>query len=209
MATGEATLEELQHNYNDYKEQLQQVETLLLSDPHNDELREMYDSLAEVMQLTEDLLRDAGAPVEQLSAAAAAAAALYSADGQHYPAKVKAVTDDGMFVVVYEGYGNEETWLEIKPTDDEKTVARKKKLLKSYKSKKRFQQMDVQQKERQTSWQNFQKGKGSKAKSGFFTGRKKDSMFKVPENGKVGVIGSGRGVTEYKKQTRHEFNVDE
>jgi survival-of-motor-neuron-related-splicing factor 30 len=57
-------------------------------------------------------------------------------------------------------------WLEIKPTDDEKTVARKKKLLKSYKSKKRFQQMDVQQKERQTSWQNFQKGKGSKAKSG-------------------------------------------
>jgi hypothetical protein len=34
-------------------------------------------------------------------------------------------------------------------------------------------------------------------------------MFKVPDNGKVGVIGSGRGVTEYKKQTRHEFNVDE
>lgn len=57
-------------------------------------------------------------------------------------------------------------WLEIKPTDDEKTAARKKKLLKSYKSKKRFQQMDVKQKERQTSWQNFQKGKGSKAKSG-------------------------------------------
>lgn len=45
--------------------------------------------------------------------------------------------------------------------------------------------------------------------AGFFTGRKKESMFKVPEGGKVGVIGSGRGVTEYKKATRHEFNVEE
>lgn len=43
---------------------------------------------------------------------------------------------------------------------------------------------------------------------GFFTGRKKESMFAVPEGGKVGVIGSGKGLTEYKKQTRHEFNVD-
>jgi hypothetical protein len=57
-------------------------------------------------------------------------------------------------------------WLEIKPGDDEKTVARKKKLLKSYKSKKRFQQMDIKQKERADSWQSFLKGKGSKPKQG-------------------------------------------
>jgi hypothetical protein len=44
--------------------------------------------------------------------------------------------------------------------------------------------------------------------AGFFTGRKKESMFKVPEGGKVGVIGSGKGVTEYKKQKRHEFSVE-
>ena len=30
----------------------------------------------------------------------------------------------------------------------------------------------------------------------------------VPDNGKVGVIGSGKGLTEYKKQKRHEFNVE-
>eukprot|EP00878_Enallax_costatus_P016841 GHUV01017677.1.p1 GENE.GHUV01017677.1~~GHUV01017677.1.p1 ORF type:complete len:274 (+),score=82.36 GHUV01017677.1:702-1523(+) len=175
--------------------------------------------------------------------------ALYSGDGQYYPAKVKAVTDDGNFVVVYEGYGTEEElplasvrppvdeatavgytgvaapkrkrvedeplvdqappkWLEIKPTDDEKTIARKKKLLKSYKSKKRFQEMDVKQKERQSNWQSFLKGKGGKSKAGFFTGRKKESMFAVPEGGKVGVIGSGKGLTDYKKQTRHEFHVE-
>ena len=57
-------------------------------------------------------------------------------------------------------------WLEVKPTDDEKTIARKKKLLKSYKSKKRFQEMDVKQKERQSNWQSFLKGKGSKSKAG-------------------------------------------
>lgn len=30
----------------------------------------------------------------------------------------------------------------------------------------------------------------------------------VPDNGKVGVIGSGKGLTEYKKQKRHEFTVE-
>jgi survival-of-motor-neuron-related-splicing factor 30 len=34
--------------------------------------------------------------------------ALYSGDGQYYPATVKAVTEAGNFVVVFEGYGNEE-----------------------------------------------------------------------------------------------------
>lgn len=57
-------------------------------------------------------------------------------------------------------------WLEIKPTDDEKTVARKKKLLKSYKSKKRFQEMDIKQKQRADNWQHFLKGKGGKPKQG-------------------------------------------
>lgn len=57
-------------------------------------------------------------------------------------------------------------WLEIKAGDDEKTIARKKKLLKSYKSKKRFQEMDIKQKERQDNWQQFLKGKGSKPKKG-------------------------------------------
>jgi hypothetical protein len=49
-----------------------QVETLLLSDPGNEELREMYDSLSEVIQLTVDLLRDAGVAEAAVPAAAAA-----------------------------------------------------------------------------------------------------------------------------------------
>lgn len=182
-------MEELQANLADYREQLQQVETLLLSDHTNEELKEMYDNLTEVIQLTEDLLAEAGieaaaapaaqpaaaaAPDPLLAAAAAAAAAetgypsssshdaaapqqqqqlvtpaqlnlpamlpasvadqirraqvkqallgqgnpawavgseclaLYSGDGQYYKATVKSVTDEGKFVVLYEGYGTEE-----------------------------------------------------------------------------------------------------
>ena len=48
-----------------------QVEDLLLGDPENAELSEMYSSLSEVIQLTEDLLKDAR---EQLASASVAAA---------------------------------------------------------------------------------------------------------------------------------------
>jgi survival-of-motor-neuron-related-splicing factor 30 len=48
---------------------------------------------------------------------------------------------------------------------------------------------------------------GSKKKAGFMTGYKKESMFKVPEGqkAKVGVVGSGQGMTDYQKRKRHDF----
>lgn len=55
-------------------------------------------------------------------------------------------------------------WLEIKPTDDDKTRAKKKKLQKSYKSKKRFLEMDMITKKKQQSWLDFKSGKGAKKK---------------------------------------------
>ena len=61
-------------------------------------------------------------------------------------------------------------WLEVQPEDDEKTRAKKRKMAKSYKSKIRFQKMDAQQRDKQSSWLDFQKGKGTKKKAGFFTG---------------------------------------
>ncbi|CAD7705113.1 unnamed protein product [Ostreobium quekettii] len=102
-------------------------------------------------------------------------------------------------------------WCEMKDTDDDKTKSRKKKLLKSYKSKIRFQQMDLDQKKKQQDWHSFVQGKGSKKKAGVFTGRKKTSIFSVPEEvgGKVGVVGSGKGMTDYQKRARHEFAPEE
>jgi survival-of-motor-neuron-related-splicing factor 30 len=62
-------------------------------------------------------------------------------------------------------------WLEIKPEDDAKTIERKRKLTKSYKSKIRFQNMDLATKKKADSWQDFVSGKGAKKKTGFLTGR--------------------------------------
>ena len=61
-------------------------------------------------------------------------------------------------------------WLEIKETDDEKTKAKKKKLQKSHKSKQRFARLDAETQQRQQSWQNFKKGKGSQKKVRMWSG---------------------------------------
>ena len=61
-------------------------------------------------------------------------------------------------------------WLEIKETDDEKTKAKKKKLQKSHKSKQRFARLDAETQQRQQSWQNFKKGKGSQKKVRLWSG---------------------------------------
>lgn len=47
--------------------------------------------------------------------------------------------------------------------------------------------------------------------SSAFTGTKKESMFKSPESlqGKVGVVGSGKGMTEFTKKSRHEHEADD
>jgi survival-of-motor-neuron-related-splicing factor 30 len=39
--------------------------------------------------------------------------------------------------------------------------------------------MDLVQKSKQDNWQSFMQGKGSKKKTGFLTGSKKESIFKV------------------------------
>eukprot|EP00958_Prasinococcus_capsulatus_P019882 scaffold2527_cov337-Prasinococcus_capsulatus_cf.AAC.9 len=53
----------------------------------------------------------------------------------------------------------------------------------------------------------FCHGLGVHGQTGFFTGRKKESIFKSPESldGRVGVTGSGKGVTHFKDRKRHEY----
>lgn len=43
--------------------------------------------------------------------------------------------------------------------------------------------------------------------AGFLSAGKKSSMFSVPENpeSRVGVIGSGKGMTDYKTAERHDY----
>lgn len=97
--------------------------------------------------------------------------------------------------------------LQILDEDDETTRERKRKQIKAFKGKQRAAEMDAEQNAKKSSWQNFQTKVGGKKKTGFMSkklGSKKESMFAVPEGGKVGVVGSGQGTTGYAPKQRYE-----
>ncbi|XP_074589666.1 uncharacterized protein LOC141845509 [Curcuma longa] len=95
--------------------------------------------------------------------------------------------------------------LRIDPNDPEDIKAAKRKKIHAFKSKVRSEQLEVAQNKRQNSWQQFQSTKGKTKKIGFFSGRKRESIFKSPDDpsGKVGVTGSGKGLTEFQKREKH------
>lgn len=95
--------------------------------------------------------------------------------------------------------------LRIDPTDPDDVKAAKKKKIHAFKSKARFEQLEVVQNKRQNAWQQFQSTKGKTKKVGFLSGRQRSSIFKSPDDptGKVGVTGSGKGLTEFQKREKH------
>ncbi|GAV63303.1 SMN domain-containing protein [Cephalotus follicularis] len=95
--------------------------------------------------------------------------------------------------------------LRIEPDDPEDVKTAKRKKIHAFKSKMRFEQLEVAQNKRQNDWQQFQSTKGKTKKIGFFSGRKRESIFKSPDDptGKVGVTGSGKGLTEFQRREKH------
>ncbi|KAL0375907.1 UNVERIFIED_CONTAM: Survival of motor neuron-related-splicing factor 30 [Sesamum calycinum] len=95
--------------------------------------------------------------------------------------------------------------LQIDPNDPEDVKAAKRKKIHAFKSKMRMEAKEVTQNKRQNAWQQFQTTKGRAKKVGFFSGRKRESIFKSPDDpfGKVGVTGSGKGLTEFQKREKH------
>lgn len=95
--------------------------------------------------------------------------------------------------------------LRIEPEDSEDVKAAKRKKIHAFKSKMRKEQIEVTHNKRQNAWQQFQTTKGRAKKIGFFSGRKKESIFKSPDDpfGKVGVTGSGKGLTDFQKREKH------
>ncbi|CAD5166212.1 unnamed protein product [Musa acuminata subsp. malaccensis] len=95
--------------------------------------------------------------------------------------------------------------LRIDPNDPDDVKATKRKKIHAFKSKVRSEQLEVAQNKRQNAWQQFQSTKGKTKKIGFFSGRKRESIFKSPDDprGKVGVTGSGKGLTEFQKREKH------
>ncbi|RID76133.1 hypothetical protein BRARA_B03122 [Brassica rapa] len=77
--------------------------------------------------------------------------------------------------------------LKIDPNDPEDVKIAKRKKIHAFKSKARQEQLEVAQNKKQNAWQQFQTTKAKTKKVGFYTGRKKESIFKSPEDpfGKV------------------------
>mmetsp|Transcript_20334 Transcript_20334/g.24369 ORF Transcript_20334/g.24369 Transcript_20334/m.24369 type:complete len:266 (-) Transcript_20334:344-1141(-) len=92
--------------------------------------------------------------------------------------------------------------LTINEDDDDDTKEKKRKKIKQFKQRLRQQEQHMEHNSKQSSWQAFQKGKGMKRKAGFMTSGKKESIFKSSDSGKVGVVGSGRGMTDFATRAR-------
>jgi survival-of-motor-neuron-related-splicing factor 30 len=90
-------------------------------------------------------------------------------------------------------------YLRPKPTDTEEQKASKRRRLRAMKANHRSARSEIEQNQRQSSWQEFQAGKHKIAKKKIVPGvRLAPSIFQSPDtiDGKVGVVGSGKGMTE-------------
>lgn len=156
----------------------------------------------------------------------------YSQDQQYYDATITQITEHGV-IVTYTAYGNTEEVpiaylkplkkkvdnntnsnepklikipdkLKILPTDTDKEKERKKRIVKSIKSKNKIIEKEVELQNVQQSWQKFVQ-KGSKKS---LAGLSKNSQFTTSDNitDRVGVRNSGV-TTSYQPRKKHKFEI--
>ncbi|KAH9486866.1 Survival of motor neuron-related-splicing factor 30 [Psilocybe cubensis] len=155
--------------------------------------------------------------------------AKYSGDGAWYPARITSVggaTENRVYSIVFKGYNSTELVKanEIKPlppnyANTTAPSANKRKLSKAEeeererkkkKNEKKLENKAAKAKEqmaKQATWQKF--AKKSEKKGVHLPGVAGTSIFKTPDNplGKVGVTGSGKGMTEVAGKTKHKFEA--
>jgi survival-of-motor-neuron-related-splicing factor 30 len=155
--------------------------------------------------------------------------AKYSGDGQWYPARVTSIggaTENRVYSIVFKGYNTTELVKpnEVKPlpanySQTTAPSANKRKLSKveeeekERKKKKNEKKLESkaakakEQTQKQQTWQKF--AKKSEKKGVHIAGVSGTSIFKTPDNplGKVGVTGSGKGMTEVAGKSKHKFET--
>merc|ERR1719161_310196 len=123
------------------------------------------------------------------------------------PARVPAQKRTIKEVTTPAGYKVPES-LTIAKTDTDEVKETKKRKIQAIKKQQRTDKIDEDHMKKQTSWQKFTHSKAStRSKCGFLTGKPKESIFKVPETleGKVGVTGSGKGVTAFAEPRKFTY----
>ena len=151
--------------------------------------------------------------------------AIYIEDGRWYPCTVDRVVEDG-YQVKFKKYGTQAVvpreymrttkdgkpikrpfeemttfktpeHLKIRQTDTPEQKKQKKKKIKAIKQHLKIKSADKEAKERQEGWLQFNSS-AAKNKKGYYAVKKGESIFKSPDTveGKVGVMGSGKGMTK-------------
>ncbi|KAK4057546.1 hypothetical protein OIO90_001615 [Microbotryomycetes sp. JL221] len=147
--------------------------------------------------------------------------ARYSGDGRFYPARITTIGGSDakrVYSVIFQGYSTTELVdgkdvkpladhkkREIVPTKEDEDKERKRK--KYEKKAETKAAKTAEQGERQKTWQSF--AKKSTKKGVVIPGMQGGSMFRSPEdlnpNARVGVVGSGKGLTKAAERKRQTF----
>jgi len=98
--------------------------------------------------------------------------------------------------------------LQIMQGDTEEVIAAKRRKIHAIKNQQKDGLQAQKQVTKANSWQKFNKKSSARSKTGFLTGKSKDSIFKVPEalDGRVGVVGSGKGMTDFGERVKFTYN---
>ncbi|KIR56355.1 hypothetical protein I315_01420 [Cryptococcus gattii Ru294] len=155
-------------------------------------------------------------------------------DGKWYPARINAVVgsqESPLYAVTFKGYTSSTNLplSSLKPHDPNAPIPQPQKRRadeltekeKEKKKKKGEKWMETQKqraeevKEKKNAWEKF--GKKAQKKGIHISGLEGRSVFRTPDNpygrgtlfSVFGVVGSGRGVTEYERMGKHKFNEEE
>ena len=156
---------------------------------------------------------------------------IFSEEGSWYPCVIESITDAG-YQVKFKKYANRETvpiqylrmtpeyakinknrkceemgtfktpeYLKVLPSDSDAQKKSKKKKIKALKANFKQKMYEKESKDRQECWLTFNTRAGKKV----------DSIFKSPDTieGKVGVTGSGKGMTGYMIRSKHKDAPEE
>jgi survival of motor neuron-related-splicing factor 30 len=203
----------------EYESQLSEIEELLHDDPTDESLLKLKSDLVELIALTKndisDMTHDRESIVETDSCGKDPLSSNLEVDNHPISQSTGKVDSEvaSQDVKSLPTASNEEParkklkklkdfeippHLQILDTDTEQEKNKKRRTLKTLKSKHREKQKEYESTKKQTSWQNFAK-KGNKIGA--------SSIFATQDgvHSKVGVVSGGSGMTEFQERKRHTY----
>mmetsp|Transcript_50972 Transcript_50972/g.75632 ORF Transcript_50972/g.75632 Transcript_50972/m.75632 type:complete len:225 (-) Transcript_50972:508-1182(-) len=221
--------DEQQQQLIEYESQLNELNEMISLEKDNSELIQLKNDLLELIALTKSEIKPVAdsAPTTQDSTSSVGSkepvpivAPPMSLEKNNEPNKETAaeVKPVAVTTTTAQPLPPPPSKFEIPPhlipleSDNEPERNKKRRAIKALKRKWKSRVVEVERREKQKSWQDFVSGSGGSKKKSKKRGlagvdklNKKKSIFRTEDgmNAKVGVIGSGKSMTEYTKRAKH------